>query len=257
MRRVRGEHLIPSGAGKHLIPSECNERGIYYPCSGASGQIPRSARDEELLQDEVCGVSVVRGNAVPPYCRTAIPLVLLLATACELGPPRYSPSSLALSAFAGTSLDPGVARARLDGEAATQIIPWADTSKLGDTTFYSRGRVVTTVSIFTDSLWAVRPPVTLGLPSGPFNLPPDSLCTLGYTGTTLPVADSATVLRRLDRIHQCGARVFPVLRQAKMLDPAGKLSVEASKAELDRWPWTGLCARVKDSTIIAFYIGTT
>jgi hypothetical protein len=176
--------------------------------------------------------------------------VLLVLLGCELAPPHYT-----LSSLGGNSLGATYSAARLDGEAGTQTIPWADTSKLGDTTFYSRGRVVATVSIFTDSLWAVRPPVTLGLPSGPFNLPPDSLCTLGYTGTTLPVTDSATVLRRLDRIHQCGAKVFPVLRQAKMLDPAGKLSVQVSDAELARWPWTGLCARVKDSTIIAFYIG--
>ena len=35
-------------------------------------------------------------------------------------------------------------------EAASYTTPWADTSQLGDTTFYSRGRVVTTVMVHTD-----------------------------------------------------------------------------------------------------------
>jgi hypothetical protein len=185
-------------------------------------------------------------RSLPPYCLTVLPLLLL---GCELPQDRYT-----LSSLAGNSLGASWSAARLDGEAGTQTLPWADTSRLGDTTFYSRGRVVTTVSIFTDSQWTTRPPVTLGLPSGPFNLPPDSLCTLGYTGTTLPVVDS-TVLHRLDRIRQCKAKVFPVLRQARMLDAAKQLSVQTTKDELDRWPWAGLCGRVKDSTIIAFYIG--
>jgi hypothetical protein len=177
--------------------------------------------------------------------------LLLLISACsrELAPPRYS-----LSSLAGSSYETSLAPARLDGEAGTHTIPWSDSGRLGDTTFYSRGRVVASIAIFTDSLWTSRPPVTLGLPSGPFNLPPDSLCTLGYSATTLPVTDS-TVLRRLDRIRQCKAKAFPVLRQPKMLDAAKQLSVETARAELDRWPWAGLCGRVKDSTILAFYIG--
>src|ERR1700693_3137523 len=82
--------------------------------------------------------------------------------------------------------------------AASYTTPWADSTKLGDTTFYSRGRVVTTVQVLPDSHWAVRPPIVLGLPNGPSQLPPDSLCTLGYTGTTIPIF-TATVLRDLQR----------------------------------------------------------
>ena len=143
---------------------------------------------------------------------------------------------------------------KLPDEGGSHTTTWADTNKLGETTFYSRGRVVTTVAVLTDSLWAVRPPVLLGLPDGPFNLPPDSLCTLGYTGTTLPVVGS-TVLQRLERTRQCRARTFAVIRRAKLMDPSGRLSVQATEAELKSWPWPGLCNRVEDSTIIAFYIG--
>ncbi len=136
---------------------------------------------------------------------------------------------------------------------------WTDSSKVGDTTFHSRGRVITTVSVSTDSIWTVRPsarpPVhpSLGLPSGPAGLPPDSLCTLGYTGTTLTVAGS-TVLQRLERTRQCRARAFAAVRRNALKDSTGSLSVQATRAELASWPWPGVCGRVKDSTIIAFYI---
>jgi hypothetical protein len=137
---------------------------------------------------------------------------------------------------------------------ASHTTPWADTSKRGDTTFYSRGRVVSTVSIFTDSQWSVRPPVALGIPYGPFDLPLDTLCTLGYTGTTLAVVGTS-VVRDLQRIHDCGTRTFAKIRRARLKDSAGHLSVAAAGAELATWPWTDVCNRIKDSTVIAVYIG--
>jgi hypothetical protein len=76
---------------------------------------------------------------------------------------------------------------------------------------------------------------------------------MGYTGTTLPVIP-ARVLRDLERARECGARIIPNIRRAKLKDAAG-LSVAAARAELETWPWEGLCARVKDSTIVAFHIG--
>ncbi|HET6796488.1 MAG TPA: hypothetical protein VFH40_04940 [Gemmatimonadales bacterium] len=179
-----------------------------------------------------------------------VPLLFLIpACSRELAPPRYT-----LSSLPGASLNASFPGPLLDGDAGTQTVPWADTSQVGDTTFYSKGRVVTTVSIFTDSQWTVRPPVILGLPSGPFNLPPDSLCTLGYTATTFGVVAS-NVLGRLDRVRACKGRAFVVLRERVQMDASGKLSVQAAKAELETWPWAGLCGRVKDSTVIAFYIG--
>jgi hypothetical protein len=139
-------------------------------------------------------------------------------------------------------------------DAASHTTPWADTTKRGDTTFYSSGRVITTLVVHTDSQWAVRPPVILGLPYGPTQLPPDSLCTLGYTGTTLAVI-AGTVLRDLQRTRDCQARTFPQIRRAKLKDSNGNLSVQAARAELEGWPWAELCHRVQDSTIIAFHIG--
>jgi hypothetical protein len=178
--------------------------------------------------------------------------VLLLTAACsrELDPPgprlvRPLARNLVTASFGVASRDVA---------AGSYTTPWTDSSKLGDTTFYSRGRVVTTLAILTDSLWAVRPPLVLGLPYGPSGLPPDSLCTLGYTGTTIPVF-VATVLQDLQRMHDCHARTFAQIRLVKLKDSTGKLSVRSARAELDTWPWTGLCSRVQDSTIVAFYIG--
>ena len=139
-------------------------------------------------------------------------------------------------------------------EAASYTTPWADTSQSGDTTFYSRGRVVTTVMVHTDSQWSARPPVKLGIPYGPSALPPDSLCTLGYTGTTLAVVPGK-VLDELQRTRDCHARTFPQIRRAKLKDSYGSLSVQATASELETWPWPELCARVKDSTIVAFHVG--
>jgi hypothetical protein len=137
---------------------------------------------------------------------------------------------------------------------ASYTIPWTDSTRRGDTIFYTKGRVVTTLAVYTDSQWTARPPVRQGLPSGPSSLPPDSLCTLGYTGTSLPVVGS-TVLGRLDRIRECQGRTFAVIRRAKLKDSYGQLSVDATRAELDSWPWDGICARVADSTIIGFLVG--
>lgn len=178
------------------------------------------------------------------------PLFVLIAACSHEVDPR--PTSIMTSLAA----NPGAASfaMKLSDAGGSHTTPWADTSRLGDTTFYSRGRVVTTLTVLTDSQWAVRPPVVLGLPSGPTNLPPDSLCTLGYTGTNLPVFAS-TVLRQLQRTRECQARAFAVIRRAKLKDATGNLSVQATRAELDTWPWPGICARVKDSTIVAFFIG--
>jgi hypothetical protein len=176
-------------------------------------------------------------------------LLLLAACSHELDLPAYTVSSLGHN-----SIEPRLVRLSAAAEAATHTTPWADSRTRNGTTFYSRGRVVTTVEVLTDSMWSLQPPVTLGLPSGPFNLPPDSLCTLGYSTTTLAVIYTR-VLRDLQRTRECGARTFAQIRRSKLKDSTGKLSVQTARAELDTWPWPGLCGRVQDSTIIAFYIG--
>src|SRR5215210_6568053 len=133
---------------------------------------------------------------------------LVLALACSADPaPRLSPapSTVGRQSFAAT-----VALKAADTEAASYTTPWAASSRLGDTVFYSRGRVITTVAVHTDSLWVVRPPVSaarVGIAYCPSQLPPDSLCTMGYTATTLPVVPKG-VPRELDRIHECHAGVF-------------------------------------------------
>jgi hypothetical protein len=168
----------------------------------------------------------------------------------------FMPDQMIASFAAANPDDVRLLRATVptNAEPRTETNLWADTSRRGDTTFYSRGRVITSVAVHTDSTWAVLPPVIMGIPYGPSQLPPDSLCTLGYTGTTLPVIPS-TVLRDLERTRECGARTFTQIRRAKLKDSSGHLSVQAAQAEIDRWPWSGLCTRVKDSTIIAFHIG--
>lgn len=166
------------------------------------------------------------------------------------------PLLLLAAGFAGSTLpQPGAAPGvRVDAAPASYTTPWADSVRRDGAVIHSRGRVITTVQVQTDSQWAVQSPVPLGLPFGPTQLPVDSLCTSGYTGTTLPVIP-ARVLRELDRARECGVRIIPNIRRAKLKDAAGDLSVAAARAELDSWPWDGICARVKDSTIVAFHVG--
>ena len=95
-----------------------------------------------------------------------------------------------------------------------------DSVRVGDTVSFQRGyRVLMTV---IDSTWTRRPPVALGIPSGPFHLPLDSLCqqqTVGYNGATMNV-NAPTVLRDLERVRQCHGRVILGVLRSR-LKPAG------------------------------------
>ena len=178
--------------------------------------------------------------------------IVLLTLACSAErTPRHGTMTSSLNQ---ESMAASLAAESAAAEAASYTTPWADSSKSGDITFYSKGRVVTTVAVHTDSQWVVQPSGAAGLPYGPTQLPPDSLCTLGYTGTTLPVVPGR-VLRDLERTRECGGRTFVQIRRARLKDSNGHLSVHAAVSELDKWPWDALCARVKDSTILAFHIG--
>src|SRR3954453_10000324 len=109
--------------------------------------------------------------------KPALPTLLLLSLAYTAGRPPQSPAGSLRSVAAA-------------GEASSYTTPWADSSRLGDTVFHSTGRGITTVAGQTDSHWVVRSPVSephVGLPSGPSQVPPDSLGGLGFTATTLAV----------------------------------------------------------------------
>src|SRR5215218_805737 len=89
--------------------------------------------------------------------------------------------TLLLLSLAYTAGSPGLLAAA--GDAARYTTPWADSTRLGDTIFHSSGQVITTVAVRTDSHWVVgpsAPPVKSGLPYGPSQLPPDSLCSMSY-----------------------------------------------------------------------------
>ncbi|MFL5404184.1 MAG: hypothetical protein ACJ8BF_15380 [Gemmatimonadales bacterium] len=181
-------------------------------------------------------------------------LVLLAACSAERSPrPVFSPDLVRHDVANASFTLAGLSDAgNVPGESHTTS--WADSSKQGGTTFYTRGRVVTTVEVVTDSLWAVQHQVALGLPDGPGALPPDSLCTLGYSGTWIPVVPSR-IGPALERTRECQAQAVAVIRRAKLKDTYGQLSVQAAATELESWPWNELCERVKDSTLIAFLIG--
>jgi hypothetical protein len=132
---------------------------------------------------------------------------------------------------------------------------YIDSVRVGDTVSYERGfRIVMTV---VESTWTRRPPLALGIPSGPFHLPIDSLCrqqTLGYNGAYVN-ANAATLQRDLARVKACKGRVIIGMMRTR-LKPAGVdtgLSVARAKAEIDSWPDIG--SYIRDSTVIAIYMG--
>src|SRR3954467_13285323 len=146
--------------------------------------------------------------------KPAHPTLLLLSLAYTAGRSPQSPAGSLHSLAAA-------------GEAASYTTPWTDSSRLGDTVFHSSGRVITTVAVHTDSLWAVRPPAEMvkgGLPYGPTQLPADSLCTLGYTARTLRVV-AKEGRGELERTHDWGGGTFIQIRRAKLKNSDGNLSV--------------------------------
>jgi hypothetical protein len=185
------------------------------------------------------------------------------------------------------------------GRSDTVVVPgrsdttrWADTTRRGDTTFHSRGRVITssgptttitTTLVLTDSQWVVRPAAPLGIPYGPAAMPPDSLCrraTLGYTATILPVQKAgvevlrsasgeslgvarsigaaernAQLLATLRKIQDCGATVSLRIARAALKDSNNRLSVATAHRELATWPDLTPFLAGPRPTVFSFHLG--
>src|SRR4051794_33076577 len=117
-----------------------------------------------------------------------VPILLLLA-GCSAEP------DFRLSSLAGSSTPQSAAAVELgtDAALASYTTPWSDSVRQENVMIHSQGRVITTVAVHTDSQWTVGSPIHVGIPFGPTQLPPDSLCTLGYTATTLPVIPNSVL----------------------------------------------------------------
>ena len=139
-----------------------------------------------------------------------ITLFLLLLSACT---GRREDDSAAAAAARLPVDDPALLRRSGVSAATTGSVEsvWTDSTRRGDTTFFGRGRVVTTNVVSLDSLW-VRipdPPVAAGIPVGLFGpwdgatlRPNAEIFTLSY-GSETP----ATLLARLTEARSRGMRM--------------------------------------------------
>jgi hypothetical protein len=142
--------------------------------------------------------------------RLTLPVLLVMLTACsdahpdlavnriDLGPEPERPMFLLASAAAGTP-------------AQSDTLRWADTTSRGDTTFFSRGRVVTTVRVLADSQWIriPSPEIVSGIPFGMIGTwngtqlePSAGVFTMTY-GSETP----ATLATRLTTARSQGVRM--------------------------------------------------
>lgn len=203
-------------------------------------------------------------------------LVLLLALACSHRAERQDGYARGTArGTTGLSDKPsGVSRVGIPAalsaplprlDSITSEAPWQDSSKVGDTTNYSRGRVFTTITtrvkVVTDTQWRTYPlPAILpGIPYGLTGIPPESLCTSGFTSTVYGIPKAGTdsagrnraLLTLLAKVRPCRGRVWLRNARVTLRDSVGHLSVKNAVAEIKSWPqqlWT-------DSAVIGFHLG--
>jgi hypothetical protein len=115
--------------------------------------------------------------------------------------------------------EPALVRSPIDGDAAptpvTQTSNWSDSTSRGDTTFFGRGRVITSNVVYLDSQW-IRipdPPLPSGVPLGLFGgwdgttlQPNTEVFTMTYSGVT-----PATLLARLAVARSKGLRMVTAM----------------------------------------------
>jgi hypothetical protein len=160
--------------------------------------------------------------------------------------------------------EPEASRAALGSRIGTAVradtTVWTDTARRGDTTFYSSGRVLTTLAVLLDSHQVSIPAVRLGIANGPFHLSLDSLCAqdrLGYSATfRFAVSSGASLISDLAQAKACNGRVIVGASRNRMKGIAdGGLNVAAGRAEIARWPWDRIGPYIADGTILGFYAG--
>jgi hypothetical protein len=122
-------------------------------------------------------------------------------------------------------------------------------------------RVIATASGLADTSYVtVTVPMGsgngLGIPLGAFHLPPDSIGapSVSYTGAYMNGV-VATLQRDLDRVRARKGRVVLGILRAKTKDSVGRLSVAATRDELNRWKAAvDLNPYLADGTIVGIYL---
>src|SRR5918999_4830042 len=105
-----------------------------------------------------------------------LPIALLLLSACaeRRGPPGDGLAAAGAPLSSGLELQPRSSTFRVSTagwKAPPDTLAWADSTERGDTTFYGRGRFITSSTVVVDSQWIrIAPPPGSGVPVGLMNL---------------------------------------------------------------------------------------
>ena len=193
-------------------------------------------------------------------------LVFLAAIGCSRGDRAPAPDTLPAEAES-LQVEPRTSLARMalppaSVETTVTLTHFFDSTKVGDTVAFKRWHWRDTTirhrREIVESTWVRLPPAALGLPNGPFHLPPDSLCApLGYNATFRFASSSGRYLvNDLKVVKRCKGRVIVGVSRSKLKStPDTGLSVANGIAEIAKWPWTELQPFLTDGTILGFYAG--
>src|SRR4051812_28527737 len=112
---------------------------------------------------------------------TRFTLLLIALVGCSQSTERAERADQSINTF-DAAAEPVLVRSAAAGfpvlHYRSDTLTWTDTTSRGDTSFLSRGRAITSVSVVTDSQWisVTLPVVSAGIPFGLFG---------GWDGTAL------------------------------------------------------------------------
>src|SRR3954447_3662191 len=145
---------------------------------------------------------------------TRFPLLLIALAGCSQSTERAEPAEQLINTF-DAGAEPVLVRNVASGFSVlhyrSDTLTWTDTTSRGDTSFLSRGRAITTVSVVTDSQWIALalPALSTGIPFRLFGVwegtelqPGAELLTMTY-GSETP----ATLLARIATARRLGLKL--------------------------------------------------
>jgi hypothetical protein len=201
---------------------------------------------------------------------TRLPYLLLLAACSERAePPKGLLDSLSPAATAPVEMvEPTGGSMRLQAfnaawQAPIDTFTWADSTRRGDTTFFNRGRVITSTVVLTDSQWIriILPPVAGGIPFGLFGVWNGTRLQSGTELMTMTYGSEspATLLVRLATVRAQGLRMVTAMTggaRANYLTD-GVFDMAKWKARMDTFNTPELRAAVAQAVREGILIGNS
>jgi hypothetical protein len=102
----------------------------------------------------------------------------------------------------------------------------------------------------------VVPPTHVGIPLGPYHLPPESYAGAGFSGALLAARPDSSLLIVLEAARRASARILIGLTgsESRLLGEDGHFSLNVWKRRVDRFRGIDFSSYIADGTIIGHYI---